>query len=55
MLFATQPMAEQGFINLQINTKLMLRLMRQPLQSWQSTEYANNRLSLFQLNGENVL
>jgi 5-methylcytosine-specific restriction endonuclease McrA len=25
----------------------MLRLMRQPLQSWQSTEYADNRISLF--------
>ena len=33
--------------NLQINTKLLLRLMRQPLQSWQSTEYADNRISLF--------
>jgi len=33
--------------NLQINTKLLLRLMKQPLQGWQSTEYADNRISLF--------
>lgn len=33
--------------NLQINTNLMHRLMKQPLQRWQSSEYADNRISLF--------
>ena len=33
--------------NLRINTNLMHRLMKQPLQKWQSLEYADNRISLF--------